>query len=240
MSEILFHQFDQIYSCLLDDELILKELHNEYGKNILNEDFKKFVNIIDFLEDILLNNAKIYSEFEANGDYGNFPIYIKGLGGIYFIEALEFDKARYFIKLEDAEIYVKSDWVDLASRNAKRYRKPIERKEQFNLEESTSVRSKQNLEFSIHEILKKPTQSGSFEFQKKFPSGNSVKFSCSWSTRMFCMDMLGRYNNQFGETPGWLNLCHPYHCVLLCKLAIQNSVKLPDIFENLEKYYIQE
>jgi hypothetical protein len=238
MSEIIFHQFDQIYSYLLDDELILKELHKEYGKNVLNEDVQDFVNIIDFLEDTLINNAQIYSEFEGNGDYGNFPIYIKGLGGIYFIEAPEFEKERYFIKLEDAEVYVKSDWIDLVSRNARRYRKPFERRDQFNLEESTSERSKQNFEFSIHEILKKPTQSGSFEIPKKFPSGISVKFSCSWSTRMFCLDMLGRYKNQFGETPDWLILCHPYHCVLLCKLAIKNSVKLPDIFENLEKYYV--
>ena len=237
MSEILFHQFDQIYSYLLDDDLTLKEFHKEYGKNVLNENIQEFVNIIDFLEYTLINNAQIYSEFEGNGDYGTFTIYVKGLGGIYFIDAPEFDKAKYFVTLEDAESYVKSDWIDLVSRNGRRYRKPFERNEKFNLIASTSKRSKQNLEFSIHEILKLPTQSGSFGFQKKFPSGNSVKFSCSWSTGLFCLDMLQKYNNQFSETPVWLYLCHPYHCVLLCKLAITNSIKLPNKFDNLEKYY---
>jgi len=44
------------------------------------------------------------------------------------------------------------------------------------------------------------------------------------------------YHSAFGETPCWLNFCHPYHRRILCILAIESEMCLPESTNNLSSY----
>ncbi|NCC04607.1 MAG: hypothetical protein EOM37_11340 [Proteobacteria bacterium] len=248
--------FDDIYPYLVDDDLVIKEIRKQFKNNIVdvvysikNTNYLEIDNAYyDFLMDIMDNSARIYTEFTANGDDGNYPIYVRGLGGIYFVDATEFDNVGYFISLNDAEDYVRADF-NLSSRSERRYFSPFFKKNSVKLQKiinsnfvvsQKKSRNKINILHSIRKILESPSQCGNYNFIKKiFPSGRSVTFSCSYSTGMGSLVMLQKYRNRFFNIPEWLKLCHPYHCFKICKLALEFSTKLPLKLNNLEKYYIE-
>jgi len=247
--------FDEIYKYLVDDDLVIKEIRKQFKNNtvnivnsIKNTNYSEIDNVYyDFLMDIMDNSARIYTKFTAKGDNGNYPIYVKGLGGIYFVDASEFDNVGYFTSLNDAEDYATSNWFDLVSLKGRRYRNPFVRKESINSKKTDSYelniapQKKLQEQFdilnSIREILEKPAQSGCYDLIKTFPSGKIVTISCSWSSGMGSLMMLQKYRNRFDDAPEWLKLCHPYHCSQICKLALEYAVKLPEEFNDLEKYY---
>lgn len=69
----------------------------------------------DLIRDSLHNDARTFSEWSAYGSFGEFPITVRGLGGVYFVQAPEFNDAGYFASVADAEAYVSSNWGGEAS-----------------------------------------------------------------------------------------------------------------------------
>lgn len=249
--------FNEIYPYLVDDDLVIKEIKKEFKNNIAdvlnsikNTDYLEIDGVYcDFLMDVMNNSARIYTKFTAKGDNGNYPIYVRGLGGIYFVDALEFDNVGYFTSLSDAEDYATSNWFHLASLKGRRYRNAFVRNESIksrkinnyedNIIPQIKIHEQFNILNSIREILEEPAQSGCYNLIRTFPSGKIVTISCSWSSGMGSLMMLQKYRNRFDDAPKWLKLCHPYHCSKICKLALEYSVKIPEEFNDLEKYYIE-
>jgi hypothetical protein len=56
----------------------------------------------DFLTDRFLELRKIVRDYTAHGDAGDFCVSISFWGGLYIVEAPEFDDRGYFVNLKDA------------------------------------------------------------------------------------------------------------------------------------------
>jgi hypothetical protein len=66
---------------------------------------------IDFLTDRFLELRKTVKDYTAHGDAGDFSVSICFWGGLYFVEAPEFDDRGYFVSLKDA-MYAAEDIVE--------------------------------------------------------------------------------------------------------------------------------
>src|SRR5436190_12474095 len=62
------------------------------------------------LHDTLHNDARTYRTFSEIGSFGDYPIEILGLGGVYFVRAPEFDWTGYFSDIEHADLFISSSW----------------------------------------------------------------------------------------------------------------------------------
>ena len=81
-----------------------------------------------FLIDLLHNDGRIYKRYTAHGSYGGYPIDIRGLGGVYFYWAPEFDTTGYFLSVDDASDSIEWDGADnLVSSKGRTYRPPFVR-----------------------------------------------------------------------------------------------------------------
>jgi len=81
-----------------------------------------------FLIDLLHNDGRIYKRYTAHGSYGGYHIDIRGLGGVYFYWAPEFDTTGYFLSVEDASDAIGWNWADnLVSSKGRIYRLPFVR-----------------------------------------------------------------------------------------------------------------
>lgn len=79
-----------------------------------------------FLLDLLHNESRLYKRFIARGSYGNYYIDVRGLGGIYFYHAPEFDRSGYYLSIDDASADITMDWNDsLTSYDGRSYRDPF-------------------------------------------------------------------------------------------------------------------
>lgn len=79
-----------------------------------------------FLIDLLHNLGRLYKRYTAHGSYGGYHIDIRGLGGVYFYWAPEFDTTGYFLSIDDASDAIEWDWADnLASSKGRTYRPPF-------------------------------------------------------------------------------------------------------------------
>lgn len=58
--------------------------------------------VYDRISDVLRNDAPVIEHFTGDGGVGPFPIEIRGFGGLFFVEAQEFDPDGVFDSLEDA------------------------------------------------------------------------------------------------------------------------------------------
>lgn len=114
------------------DEIAAKALKKRFGVSsaeaydLISSDESAEIDgesLTDFLTDLLENEARLYRRFTARGDYGNYHIDIRGLGGTYFYSAPEFGVTGYFDSIDDADDAVTSEWSDsLTSYNARQYR----------------------------------------------------------------------------------------------------------------------
>ena len=106
---------------MLPDEIVVNALNREYGDAAqkvikeLKEGGSPEINgvyALDFLADLLMNEARTFKTYWALGDFGEYPIQIYGLGSVFYHKAPEFDLAGYFESEEDAEDDIKSNWSD--------------------------------------------------------------------------------------------------------------------------------
>jgi len=86
----------------------------------------------DFFLDLLPNKGRVYTRYRAPAaDEGDFyHVEVTGLGGVYLVQANEFDDKGYFDSLESAEAWIEGDWEYLRSRRTvrKAFAQPTARK----------------------------------------------------------------------------------------------------------------
>lgn len=128
-------ELDEVQKYMVCDERVQKALRKHFAEHAQEcitrlmsgaECFSVEVDIENFLPELMMNDARNYGEFTARGSYGRYPIQIKGLGGVYFYEAPEFDSIGYFLSIEDAADAIINDWMDsLVSSDMKYRREPF-------------------------------------------------------------------------------------------------------------------
>ena len=105
-----FCDFEAIQKYLIHDEHVRSEIFREFKSDALSilkslakgeEHDLLDVAVGRFLLDLLYNDARLYKRFTARGSYGNYHIDIKGLGGVYFYWAPEFDRTSCFLSIDD-------------------------------------------------------------------------------------------------------------------------------------------
>jgi len=112
---------DEIVWSFKDDApAILKSLVRGEDPHLIDAD------IDTFLIDLLHNVGRLYKRYTAHGSYGSYHIDIRGLGGVYFYWAPEFDTTGYFLSVDDASDAIEWNWADnLASSKGRTYRLPF-------------------------------------------------------------------------------------------------------------------
>ena len=115
-------RFEEIVERLLPDEIVVDALNREYGDAAqkvikeLKEGGSPEINgvyALDFLADLLMNEARTFKTYWALGYCGEYPIQIYGLGSVFYHRAPEFDLSGYFESEEDATKDIESNWCDL-------------------------------------------------------------------------------------------------------------------------------
>lgn len=81
----------------------------------------------------------------------------------------------------------------------------------------------------IAEILSEATGSGSFSEVVTRADGRVVTYRFALATGMGSRHYAAQYEKHFQEElPDWVSLEHPYHQILLCQVAVDNNLPLPD------------
>lgn len=127
--------FEEIRRYLIDDAHVRNEIARTFKNDaptILmslargEEPQLPDADVDTFLIDLLNNDGRLYKRYTAHGSYGGYPIDIRGLGGVYFYWAPEFDTTGYFLSVDDASDSIERDWADnLVSRKGRTYRAPF-------------------------------------------------------------------------------------------------------------------
>lgn len=130
-----FLTFDEIRRYLIDDDYVRDEIIWTYKddaptilKSLARGEGPKLpdADVDSFLKDMLHNVGRIYKRYTAHGSYGSYHIDVRGLGGVYFYWAPEFDTTGYFLSVDDASDAIERDWSDnLASSKGRTYRSPF-------------------------------------------------------------------------------------------------------------------
>lgn len=129
------YDIEAVAKYLVDDKFVSTSIRKKCGSQsielILQLQSGEFPDcdgedLLNYLIDLLHNNARLYKRYIARGSCGNYYIDIQGLGGVYFYHAPEFDRKGYFLSIEDAGSDIELDWNDnLTSYNGRIYRKPF-------------------------------------------------------------------------------------------------------------------
>lgn len=124
--------FEEIRRYLIDDAYVRDEIVRTYKHEapaVLRslargeEPDLPDADVDTFLLDLLQNDGRLYKRYTAHGSYGGYHIDIRGLGGVYFYWAPEFDTMGYFLSLDDASDAIEWDWADnVASSKGRTYR----------------------------------------------------------------------------------------------------------------------
>lgn len=193
----------------------------------------------DILCDLLSSEGRLYRRFMARGSEWNYPIDIRGLGGVYFVSAPEFDDIGYFLSLEDAEDEVISNWSgSLVSKKGRTYRPPFASEESANTAQPTPsavattatedrYQVDHELERAISKALSEPTAVGSYSETVDI-DGRSVIYRFSQATGLAWQRCRTEYRKRFGsDVPAWVLREHPHHRSCLCELSLKRNLALP-------------
>ena len=79
------------------------------------------------LMDVVANDARLYTRFRAVGrEDDHYHIDVRGLGGLYLVDAAEHGRSKIFWSQTEAEAWVTKNWNDsLVSWRGRRYRPPF-------------------------------------------------------------------------------------------------------------------
>lgn len=129
------YEFEEVARYLVDDKFVVKKIEMMFGLHasaLIAEIAAGQLpecqghELFDVLGDLLHSDARIYRRFTARGSFGNYPIDIRGLGGVYFYKAPEFDLIGYFLTIDDADSKITLNWNDnLTSCIGRNYREPF-------------------------------------------------------------------------------------------------------------------
>lgn len=128
---------DDVVDLLVRDRVVVKAFRDCYGddaprflREIQHTSPSEFdeadPHVHDLLVETLANDARLYVRFLGIGsEAGNYHIDIMGLGGVYFVRASEFDDHGLFGTLDDAESWVRRNWMGNLASFGRTYREPF-------------------------------------------------------------------------------------------------------------------
>lgn len=64
----------------------------------------------DLIIDVLINEAPVIKEYEAEQDKGVYSIQLRGFSGAYFVTAPEYSDSEMFLTQEAADHYIQLDF----------------------------------------------------------------------------------------------------------------------------------
>lgn len=117
-------QFTEACKSLSKNKLIREALRVEFGEKapdvlrILSQGKSlplEFQSAYDTIIDILINDAPVVKEFEAEQDKGVYSIQIRGFSGAYFVWATEYGNSEIFASQKHAENYVQENFGEFIS-----------------------------------------------------------------------------------------------------------------------------
>lgn len=130
-----FLAFEEVRRYLVDDVHVRDEIARTFKhdaptvlRSLVRDEDPDLpdVDVDTFLLDLLHNDGRLYKRYTAHGSYGGYHIDIRGLGGVYFYWAPEFDTTGYFLSVDDASNGIEWDWADnLVSSKGRTYRAPF-------------------------------------------------------------------------------------------------------------------
>lgn len=107
---------------LLQKQKVKEEIYTSLGKEMGSNFFLAFekgnasqddMNTVhDIVLDFLPDNYKTEDEYTGRSNGDCFPILIKSLGPVFWVDAQEFDRIGYFRSLSDARICVEEEFAD--------------------------------------------------------------------------------------------------------------------------------
>jgi hypothetical protein len=108
-SELSNDQLDRIRR-----DRILKEELSYVSPGLLRQPLARMskddrAELHDAAQDALRNAAPEAAVFSATCSFGRFPVSVRGIEGVYFVTAPDFDDIGYFERLDDA---VTAAWLD--------------------------------------------------------------------------------------------------------------------------------
>jgi hypothetical protein len=126
------YEIEAVAKFLTADELVVKAIRKKFS-NRASELIQAIESgespecngedLLTFLLDLLHNDARLYKRYIARGSFGPYHIDIRGLGGVYFFHAPEFDLTGYYLSIDDAGSDITLDWNDsLTSYSGRSYR----------------------------------------------------------------------------------------------------------------------
>jgi hypothetical protein len=79
-------------------------------------------------------------------------------------------------------------------------------------------------------IVERNCQTGSYKRTVTLENGKAATHRFSWAVAMMHGGTMGKYKNQFdASVPEWVLRRHPYQIHLLCSLAIESGIRLPEL-----------
>jgi len=79
-------------------------------------------------------------------------------------------------------------------------------------------------------IVEKNCQTGSYKRTVTLENGKEATHRFSWAVAMMHGETMGKYKNKFdAPVPEWVLRRHPYQIHLLCGLAIEGGIRLPEL-----------
>ena len=103
-------RFSKELSSAVTENLSDPTLAAKAAEDLSNDDYDS--DLHSACVDALMNEAPEVHAFIGRGSYGDFPILVRGIPGIYFVEAMEFDDRGPFETLGKARDYAASDFAD--------------------------------------------------------------------------------------------------------------------------------
>ncbi len=126
------YEIEAVAKFLTSDELVVKAIRKKFSSQAseliqaIESGESPECNgedLLTFLLDLLHNDARLYRRYIARGSFGPYHIDIRGLGGVYFYHAPEFDLTGYYLSIDDAGSDITLDWNDsLTSYSGRSYR----------------------------------------------------------------------------------------------------------------------
>lgn len=85
----------------------------------------------------------------------------------------------------------------------------------------------EDLERRVAQLLALSPGGGAFREHNTADDGTTITHQCSYATGTGSIHYASQYVSRFGSLPKWVSVLHPYHRMVLCKLALERGCELP-------------
>ncbi len=232
------YSLERVIKGLLCDEIVIAALNAKFGdktEQVISEVKHNGVlefngeYLLDIFEDLLLNDARTYRTYWAEGGYGEFPISIMGLGTVFYYFAPEFGRVGYFWSVEDAASSLEINYCTIDFEKTIDYDIEIPKLEDMDYCDAASAACDESSGdpylTELLKILERDEGTGNYSEKNPF-TGDIHRFS--WSTGMGRDWARGSYVQAFGKGPEWVARLHTGKQFSLYRLAKHYNRPLPD------------